>query len=217
MFLGHFALAFAAKKAVPPVSLGVLFLAAQLADLLWPLLVLAGVERVAINPGITAVTPLEFLHYPYSHSLLALSGWGIALAIAYRILRGGSARVFGVIAALVMSHWLLDVIVHRPDMPLGLGDSPKVGLGVWNSIPASLALEFIAFAACVALYARITRAVDRIGTWAFRGLIAFFVFIYLAAVFGPPPPSVEAVAWSGVAMWLFIAWGYWVDQHRVAA
>ena len=217
MFLGHFGVAFAAKKAAPAISLGMLFVAAQFADLLWPLLVLAGIERVEVRPGITAVTPLDFIHYPYSHSLVALIGWGVALGFGYRIVRGGGWRAAAVIAALVVSHWFLDVAVHRPDVPVGLDESTKLGLGIWNSIPASLAVELVLFGACVALYAQATRAVDRIGTWAFRGLIAFFLVIYARSVFGPPPPSAQAVAWSGVGMWLLVAWAHWIDKHRLAA
>jgi len=216
MFLGHFGVAFAAKSAAPAISLGMLFVAAQFADLLWPILVLGGVERVEIHPGITAVTPLDFIHYPYSHSLVALVAWGVALGFGYRIVRDGGWRAFWVIAALVVSHWVLDVLVHRPDMPLSLGESTKVGLGIWNSVALSVALELAMFGGCVAIYARITRAVDRVGTWAFAGLIAFFLVIYAGAVFGPPPPSVQAVAWSGIGMWILVAWAYWVDKHRVA-
>ena len=217
MFLGHFAVAFAAKRAAPAVSLGLLFVAAQLADLLWPLLVLAGVERVAISPGITAITPLDFQHYPYSHSLAALGVWALAFGFIYRIARGSGGRAFLVIAGLVLSHWFLDVLSHRPDMPIGLGESPKMGLGLWNSVPATLAAELALFAAGIAVYARTTRAVDRIGSWAFGGLIVFLLVMYAGAVFGPPPPSVDAVAWSGIAMWLIMGWAFWIDRHRAAS
>ena len=217
MFLAHFGLAFASKKMVPAVSLAMLFVAAQFADLLWPVLLLADVERVEILEGITAVTPLDFVSYPYSHSLLMLVGWGMALGFGYRIVRGGGWRALGVIAALVVSHWVLDFVAHRPDMPLAPGSTRLLGLGLWDSIPGSIAVELLFFGVGLAVYLRVTRAVDAIGRWALWGLVALFVAIYAAAVFGPPPPSTEAVAWSGIAMWLFIAWGYWVDKHRVAA
>ena len=217
MFLGHFGVAFAARKAAPTVSLGMLFLAAQLADLLWPLFVLAGVERFEIRPGVTAVTPLDFIHYPYSHSLIALLAWGIVLGFAYRLARGGGWRAFTVLAALVVSHWLLDAASHRPDMPLAPGGSARIGLGLWNSIPATLAAELTIFVAGVAWYARITRARDAVGRWAFRALVGFLIAVYVASVFGPPPPSVQAVAWSAAAMWLLVAWGHWIDQHRESA
>lgn len=214
MFIGHYAVAFAAKKAVPAVSLGTLFLAVQLADLVWPVLVLAGVERFEIRPGITAFTPLDFVHYPYSHSLVALAAWGTALGVGYAIARKSGPRPAIVLAALVLSHWLLDFITHRPDMPLSIGDSPKAGLGLWNSIPATVAVEGILFAACVWMYARATLAIDRAGKWALWSLVAFLGVVYVANFMGPPPPSVMAVAWSANALWLVVAWGYWIDRHR---
>jgi len=217
MFLGHFALAYASKKAAPGVSLGTLFVAVQLADLLWPVLVLAGVERFAIQPGITAMTPLDFQHYPYSHSLVALLVWGVVLGGGHVLVKGGGARVAALLAALVLSHWVLDFISHRPDMPLGLGGSEKVGLGLWQSVPATVAVELAMFFAGIAWYASTTRPVDRIGRWGFHSLTAFFLIIYAANAMAPPPPSVEAVAWSAMAMWLFVAWAWWVDRHRVPA
>src|SRR6185436_14420582 len=126
-------------------------------------------------------------------------------------------RAFTVLAALVVSHWALDAASHRPDMPLAPGDSARIGLGLWNSIPATLVVELTIFGAGVAWYARSTRARDAIGRWALRALVAFLVVVYVASVFGPPPPSVEAVAWSAAAMWLLVAWGHWIDRHRAGA
>ena len=217
MFLGHFGVAFAAKKAAPRVSLGVLVAAAQLADLLWPMLVLAGIEQVRIDPGNTAVTPLDFVHYPYSHSLVTLTAWGAAAGVAYALVRGGGWRPALVIALAVVSHWFLDVLTHRPDMPLTPSEQTKLGLGVWNSVPATVVIELALFGACVAVYARMTRARDRIGTYALWGLVAFLLLIYAANVMGPPPPSVAAVAWTCIAMWLLVAWAAWIDRHREPA
>jgi hypothetical protein len=214
MFIGHYALAFAAKKADPGVSLGTLFIAVQLADLVWPVLVLAGVERFEIRPGVTAVTPLDFTHYPYSHSLLALAAWGAALGVAYLLLRKGRVASALLLAALVLSHWVLDFVSHRPDMPITLADSPKAGLGLWNSVVATVAVEGILFAACVWVYWRATRPVSRAGTWALWRLVAFLAIVYVANLLGPPPPSVAAVAWSANALWLVVAWGYWIDRQR---
>lgn len=216
MFLGHFALAFGAKRAVPGISLGVLFTAAQFADLLWPVLVLAGIERLAIEPGHTAVNPLHFLHYPWSHSLAMLAAWGVAFGGLYVSLRRGGAKSALVLAALVVSHWALDAISHGPDMPLVPGGSTLVGLGLWNSVAATAVVELGLFAAGVAYYLRATRSRDRIGAWGLGALLACFVAIHLASLAGPPPPSPEAVAYSALALWLFVAWGHWVDAHRVA-
>lgn len=215
MFIGHFAVGFAAKRAAPAVSLGTLFLACQLADLVWPILVLAGVERFEIRPGITVVTPLDFVHYPWSHSLIALLAWGAALGLAYKLLRRSAWAAPVVLALVVLSHWVLDFVSHRPDMPVTLTGPQRLGLGLWNSLPATLVVELILFALGVAIYRRTTAPKDRMGSWAFAGLVAFLLIIYLANLFGPPPPSVAAVAWSAQAMWLLVAWGYWIDRHRL--
>lgn len=214
MFIGHYALGLGSKRLAPDVSLGALFLACQFADLLWPTLVMTGVESFTIRPGTTAVTPLDFQYYPYSHSLLALLVWGTAVALIYRAVSGSAVRGAVVLGALVVSHWFLDVIVHRPDLPLAPGSTVRLGLGLWNSIPATLAVEFGLYAAGVWLYCKATAARDRIGSVGFWALVAFLALVEVANVFGPPPPSVRAVAVSAQAMWLLVAWGYWVDKHR---
>ncbi len=214
MFIGHFALAFGAKKVAPKASLGVLFLAAQLADLVWPTLVLLGIEKVVVAPGITAVTPLDFVSYPYSHSLVALIGWALALAIAYLLIRRGRPREAFVLALLVLSHWVLDAISHRPDMPLAIGEGPKFGLGLWNSIPATLIVESLLFAAGIAIYLKCTSAVDRIGKLALWALVGFLAIVYVMNVFGSPPPGAVAVAWVCESLWILVAWAWWVDRHR---
>ena len=215
MFVGHFAVAFGAKRAVPAVSLGTLFVACQLADLVWPVLVIAGVERVGVQPGLTVVTPLDFIYYPFSHSLLAAVAWAAVFGAAYTRLRRAPKWTGAVLAAVVASHWMLDALAHRPDMPLTIGaGSARVGLGLWNSLPGTIAVELLLFAAGVWLYTRATKAVDRTGRVALWGLAAFLLVIYAANLFGPPPPSGMAAAWSALAMWLLVAWGYWVDRHR---
>jgi hypothetical protein len=216
VFIGHFAVAFAAKRAAPEVSLGTLFLAAQLADLVWPTLVLLGIESFVMRPGITAVTPLDFIRYPYSHSLVALAAWGLALAVLHFLSRRRLTAA-AVIVLVVLSHWLLDVVSHRPDMPLTIGSTERLGLGLWNSVPATVAVEGTLFAACVWIYARGSRPIDRVGQWSFVALIGFLILVYVGNVFGPPPPSVAAVTWSAQAIWLLVAWGYWIDRHRAAS
>ncbi len=214
MFLGHFALGLAAKKAVPALSLGTLFLAAQFVDLLWPTLLLLGIERVAIVPGITAVTPLDFTFYPVTHSFVAGLFWACALGMVYALFRH-SLRGGAMIGLLVLSHWFLDLIVHRPDLPI-IPHGLKVGLGLWSSLPLTLLVELGLLTLGVWIYARTTVARNRTGVWAFRALVAFLVLVYVANVFGPPPPSVGAIAVAGHAMWLLVLWGYWVDRNRVA-
>lgn len=213
MFLGHFAMGFAAKRVAPAVSLGTFFLAAQFADLLWPNLVLLGVERLAIRPGITAVTPLEFISYPYSHSLLALLLWGFLFGLVHWLVRRSPAA--GVtIGAVVVTHWLLDWVAHRPDLPFTFAGDARVGLELWRSIPATVAVELALLAVGSAVYARVTRPRDAAGKWGLAGIIVLLLAIQLAAVFGPPPPSTAAVVWSAQAVWLLVLLGYWVDRHR---
>lgn len=216
MFIGHYGLAFGAKRLVPTVSLGALFLACQFADLLWPTLVLSGIERFTIVPGITRTAPFDFQYYPYSHSLLALAVWGVLVGLAYRLGRRSTWGAALVMCLLVLSHWVLDFIVHRPDLAIIPGQGPKVGLGLWNSLPGTLAAEYLLFAAGVWIYIKATAARDRIGSIGLWALILFLAAIEVANVFGPPPPSVAAVAWSAEAMWLLVGWGFWVDRHRTA-
>jgi hypothetical protein len=215
MFLGHFGLGFGSKRAVPAVSLGTLFLAAQFADLLWPNLVLLGVERVEIRPGATVVTPLDFVSYPYSHSLLALSVWGALFGGLYGAVRRSRLRAAIALALLVVSHWVLDYITHRPDLPLIPGGETRVGLGLWFSLPGTLAAELGLFVIGIVLYARCTTPRDRSGSIGLWSLVVFLLVVYLVSAFGPPPPSASAVAWSAQAMWLLVVWAFWVDRHRL--
>jgi len=216
MFIGHFALGFGAKKAAPEVSLGTLFLACQFADLLWPSLVLAGFETVEVQPGNTVVTPLNFTHYPYSHSLMAMLVWAVLGALGYMAFRRSRLQAGLVIAALVLSHWVLDVLTHRPDLPITLTGTGRLGLGLWNSLPAAVAVEVLLFMVGVGLYARATEPIDRKGSMGFWALVAFLLVVSIANLVGPPPPSAMAVAWAAQAIWLLVAWGYWVDRHRRA-
>jgi hypothetical protein len=213
MFIAHHATAFAAKPLASRVSLGTLFAATILLDLIWPILLLADVEHVRIAPGITAFTPLDFYDYPITHSLVNVVGWSIAAAIAYRIVRK-SLRDAVVVGALVLSHWVVDFLAHRPDLPL-LPGGPYVGLGLWNSVPATIAVEVAMFIAGLLIYLRTTRARDRTGSVALWALVVFLGILYVANITSPPPPSARAIAWAGLAQWLFIPWGWWIDKHRI--
>jgi hypothetical protein len=215
VFIGHFGVGFGAKAAAPKTSLGTLFLAAQFIDLLWPSLLVLGLETVAIAPGITVVTPLDFTSNPWSHSLLAVLVWASLFAAAYYLLRRYPKGAW-ICGAAVLSHWGLDLLTHRPDLPLAPGASTRVGLGLWNSLSATLIVELGIFAIGVWLYLRSTRSLDRTGTVALWSLVGFLLIVYFSNLFGPPPPSVTALAWVGQAQWLLVIWAFWIDRHRAS-
>jgi len=214
VFIGHFAVAFAAKKAAPKASLGTLVFATVLLDAVWPVLVLLGIERFRIVPGYTAINPFEFLYYPWSHSLLMTLAWALLLALIYLAVR--SDRVGAVWVGLaVASHWVLDFASHRPDMPLYPGGNIRLGLGLWQSVLATFAVEGLMFAAGIALYIRSTKSKDRIGTVAWWALIGLLLALYVPGPWSPLPPSENAVAIMGiVALAIFVPWAYWIDRHR---
>ena len=214
MFIGHFAVGFAAKRVQPGLSLGWLMAATLLPDLLWAFFLLTGLERVRIAPGDTAVTPLEFQHYPYSHSLLASLAWAGLLAVLGARRHGRRAAV--VLAAGVLSHFCLDWVSHRPDLPLYPGSEIRVGLGLWRSVPGTLVVESTLFGLSLWLYGQATRPRDRAGRWGLAVLVAFLVTLYAGSVLGPPPPSVNAVALADLALWPVVPWVAWIDRHRVA-
>jgi hypothetical protein len=214
MFIGHFALGFAAKRAAPAVSLGTLFLACQFADLLWPTLLMLGIEKVEIDPGNTLMTPLNFVSYPYSHSLVMLLMWSALFALVYRILKGSNRAAMVTLAVLVLSHYVLDVITHRPDMPVTITGATRLGLGLWNHPGIELAIESAMLIIGAAFYTSATRATDRIGRIGLWGLIAVMVALFFAAIYGPPPPSTAALAAGSQLGWVFVLLAYWVDRHR---
>jgi hypothetical protein len=210
VFLGHLGVGLAAKRAAPSVSLATWIAAVQFVDLLWPLFLLAGLEHVRIVPGITAFTPLDFYDYPITHSLIGTLGWAALFAGVWMAVRGRK-RAAVLLAGAVLSHWVLDVIAHRPDMPV-LPTGPYLGLGLWNSIPATLVVELTMFAAGLALYVRSGGAGRRrLSFWLF---VAFLLVAYFGASFGPPPPDTRTLAWSALALWILIPWAWWADQHH---
>jgi hypothetical protein len=213
MFIGHIAVALGAKKAAPKVSLGTLIMAAEFVDLLWPMFLLLGVEHVRINPGDTAFTPLDFYDYPVSHSLLAGIGWAIVFGLVYFAFRR-SVRNAWILGACVISHWVLDFISHRADLTLVPGSRTYVGLGLWNSVPATIVAEAALFVAGIVLYLRATDALDRTGKYSFWSFIIFLIFVATGNILGRPPPNVTALAVVAMAVWLLVFWAYWIDRHR---
>jgi hypothetical protein len=227
VFLGHYGLAFAAKRATPRTSLGALTFAAQFLDELWPILLLLGIEQVRIAPWLithnssavpsrrhmTSATPLEFVYYPYSHSLLTAIVWGVLIGGSYYVIRR-YPRGAWVVGLLVVSHWFLDLPMHRRDLPLWpWASSPKVGWGLWNSIALTYIIEFTIYFAGVSMYARATRARDSVGRWGFRAYVAVLAIIYVTSS-GPPPPSERVLALMTLGVWLFVPWAWWIDKHR---
>lgn len=212
MFLGHFAVGFAAKRVAPKTSIGTLLAAAQLLDLLWPVLLLLGVEHVRIRPGAAPFAVLDFTDYPLSHSLLLTLVWAGLFAVLYRF-RTGYTTGAAWVGICVVSHWVLDLASHRPDLPLWPG-GPRLGLGLWTSPPATLVVESAMFAGALWSYFALTRARDAIGRWALWALLLFLVFAYCGSVAGPPPPNPRVLALTGMVGWLLVPWIYWIDRHR---
>jgi hypothetical protein len=214
MFLGHYGIAFAAKRVAPRTSLGWLVFAGEFLDELWPILLLLGVEQVRIVPGLMAASPLDFVSYPWSHSLLMAIVWGTIIGALYFAFRK-YGRGAWVIALLVVSHWVLDLPMHRKDLALWPGEaSPKYGWGLWNNVALTCIVEFTIFLAGVSSYTRATRPLDRIGRWGWWIYATLLAALFVASN-GSPPPSVNALAWTALGIWLFVPWAWWIDKHRV--
>ena len=222
MFLGHFGVAFALKRVEPKLSLGTLFVAAQLVDLLWGAFLLVGWERVRIDPGFTAVTPLQFLQYPISHSLLGMTIWAVIGAAAYYSWPTRDTSRHWQAAALVgfaiLSHFPLDLLVHAPDLPLWGQDSAKLGLGLWNNPTATLLLELGVLTAGVVVYVGFRSHRHPVRPGRLAGVVLILLAIYLMSFFGPPPPSVTAIAVADIIGLLLLAgFAAWADRRATPA
>ena len=215
MFIGHYAVALAAKRAAPRTSLGTLFVAAQLADMLWPILLLLGWEHAHFEAGPNPFLVLWLDSIPISHSLLTLIAWGALFAGLYHR-RTGYTRGGLVVALAVVSHWILDFVSHRPDMPLYPGGA-KLGLGLWNSVAGTIVVEAAMFVVGLWIYLRATRARDAVGRYGLAALLTVLVLSYVGSLLGGPPPSMRAVEIGGIIFgWLFVWWAAWGDRHRDA-
>jgi hypothetical protein len=213
MFLGHMAVAFAAKKAAPQVKLGTFLFASQFVDILFPILYLIGLEHFRPDPGNTTFTPYDFYDYPFSHSLFMGIGWALLLGGLY-FLRHHEKRGAIIIGVCVVTHWLLDFVSHRPDMPIAPGIQLFVGLGLWNSIVGTAIVEYSLFAMGIWLYILTTKATDRIGIvalWSFVGLLAF---LYLGNVFSRTPVEPKYMVVGSLVQLIVFPWAYWIDRHR---
>ncbi|MCZ7603459.1 MAG: hypothetical protein M5R37_11340 [Melioribacteraceae bacterium] len=213
MFIGHFGVGLGAKKIDSKPSLGTLFFASQFIDLLWPIFLLLGIEQVIIEPGNTVFTPLNFIYYPFTHSLAGVVIWGLIFGVVYFLIKKNYKTAI-LLGLLVISHWILDFITHAPDLPLIPGLELKVGLGLWNSLIFTLLFEVAIFSVGLFYYLKVTKAKNKQSNYGFWGLIIFLLVIYIMNVFGSTPPNEEAIAWAGNLQWLFIIWAYWVDRNR---
>lgn len=213
MFVGHLAVALAARKKAPNTSLAWLVAATQLLDLLWPIFLVLGVERVSVAPGNTPFTPLAFDSYPWSHSLEGAFVWGFLLYLLAAKLKVPKREAL-LLWPLVLSHWVLDVITHLPDMPLWVDGGPHLGLGLWRSVPATLIVEGAMWIAAIVLYLRarpLRGGSSQVGFWSF---IAITTVTWVVGAFAPPPPSATMVAWTSlVAVWLLVPWAWWADRR----
>ncbi|HEX3069965.1 MAG TPA: metal-dependent hydrolase [Thermoanaerobaculia bacterium] len=212
MFIGHNAIGFASKKFAPRTSLVVLMGAPMLLDLLWPIFLLLGIEHVRIQRGATPLTPLDFYDYPWSHSLLMAAVWSIVAGLLYFAFTRYGRGAF-VIGVGVISHWVLDFVTHRPDLPLWPG-GPKVGLGLWNMPRVEIVTEALLFAIGIMVYRNVTKPRDAIGSIAFWLFVILLAAIFVANTAGTPPPDVRTLAWMALSMWILPLWAGWFDRHR---
>jgi len=213
MFIGHFGVGLGAKKIDTKPSLGTLFFAAQFVDLLWPIFLLLGIEKVKIDPSNIGLNPLNFIYFPFSHSLIAVIIWGIVFgAVHYFVKKNFKTALL--LGALVVSHWVLDLLVHVPDLPIIPGVNLKVGISFWNYPVIAIVIELAIFVAGTFLYLQTTKSRNKKGSYGFWGLIIFLILIYFSNMFGSTPPNVETIAWVGNFQWLIVIWGYWIDRNR---
>ena len=214
MFIGHFAVGFAAKRFAPRTSLATLLAAPLFLDLLWPVFLLLGWEHVRIVPGITRYNPLDLYDFPWSHSLFMSVVWATGFSlIYYRVskYRPGAVAIW----IGVVSHWILDWITHRPDMPLYPRGGPLLGLGLWNHVAATLTVEIAMLVAGVWIYAFATRACDGVGKYAFLAYVSVLLILFIGDRSNTAPPTVSEIIWSGlIAEAVFLAWPGWFDRHR---
>lgn len=214
MFIGHFAVGFASKKFAPRSNLAVLMAAPLWLDILWPIFLLLGWEHVRIDPGNTRFTPLDLYDFPWSHSLLTSLVWATLFAGVYYAVAGYRTGAI-VVWTGVVSHWVLDWITHRPDMPLYPGGR-RYGLGLWNSIPGTLMVEIAMFVVGIWLYVQVTRARDWIGRYAFWAYVLLLLAAYGSDRFSAPPADVmrDIAKPAAVITPILLLWTWWFDRHR---
>jgi len=215
MFIGHYGPSFACKAWKPVVPLWVLFVAVQLVDIVWAVLVLLGIEKVRIVPGITATNPFDLYYMPFTHSLPGAIFWAVGAAAVYRAVAPAQKWTAAVIVGgAVFSHWVLDLVVHRPDLPL-YDDAYKVGFGLWNYPAIAFLLEIALLFGGIAFYLRVTEPIDVIGRYGMTVLGLFAVALQAYVFFGPPPVSDTAFALTALVLYFaFAVLVYWLEGKR---
>jgi hypothetical protein len=215
MFIGHFGVGLAAKKAAPRISLGTFFIAVQFLDLLWPTFLLLHIEHVEIHPELDNAHVLAFVDYPISHSLVFALIWSVLFGAVYYIFKKEKKGAL-ILGLCVFSHWALDLIVHFRDLPLFPGKSPLLGFGLWGSTVGTLLVEGAIFIAGITVYLKSTRAKNKTGDIVFWILITLLLIVHIWSLFGAAPSNVNALAWSAQFQWLFVLLAYWADANRIA-
>lgn len=211
MFVGHLAVALAAKRVEPDVNLAWFVAGVTALDLVWPIFVLAGIEQVSILPGATAFTPLVFDSYPWSHSLVMAVVWGLVLVAGAKV-ANVRRNAWWLLVLLVVSHWVLDVITHAPDMPLWPGDSPKFGFALWNSIPGTFLVEGAMWVASIAIYTSVVAKRGSRPGWPFWSFVAVSTLMWASSPFSPVPTDVRSIALLGLGGWIVVPWARWADR-----
>jgi len=212
MLVGHLAVGFISKRIEPKLSLGTCLLAPLLADLLLFVFVILGIEQIEFGSGSGAAQFLHAINIGYSHSLLMGVVWAALLAGAYYALRH-SVRAASILVAGVISHWVLDVISHQPDMPLAPGVNTELGFRLWSSIPATLAIEGGLWVVALIAYARMPAR--RSWPWwiVFGAGVLLLTLSWIGNISGPPPANPRTAPMASlIFITLVVAWGHWLNR-----
>jgi hypothetical protein len=215
MLVGHCAVALAGKRAEPTVSFGTLMAAAVLADLLGFVFILVGLEHWTIKPGNAGIYAVDLDSIAWSHGLLPNILWAALFAGGYFLWRRHAPAAW-ILFAAVLSHWVLDFVSHRADMPITPGLTARFGLGLWTSVPATLVIEGLLWVIAIAVYIRATRSIKRAGIYVFWAMIAFLTLSWVNNIAATPPAgSLTAAAIASLSFFtLLVAWAYWMDRVR---
>jgi membrane-bound metal-dependent hydrolase YbcI (DUF457 family) len=217
MLVGHFAIGLLGKRAAPAVSIGTLTLASMLADMLGFVFILMGLEHWRVVPGGRGIDSMELYDIGLSHSLLMDVVWGVLFSALYRWRRRDNAGALMVFAAVV-SHWVLDWISHKPDMPLAPGASQVYGLGLWTSLPWTVVVEGSLWLAALVIYSRTTRAKKRTGIYVFWGFVVLLTMAWIPNFTPSAAPAAQSLTSVSIVALVFnslmIAWAFWINRLR---